>query len=197
MSTSNHSARASVSGLLSQSTAIPGVHVIDRVQRGDERGFFERIFCAETMRGLGWDENVVQVNHSYTAQLGSIRGLHYQLPPFAEHKLVSCFRGVVSDVVVDLRYRSPSFLQHVRIELSGKNARSILIPPGCAHGFQTLSDNVDIFYCHSAAYSPQSEAGLNVLDPCLQLCWPLPIAQIAERDLGFAFLSEGFEGVQL
>lgn len=185
------------SGLQSQATAIQGLYVIERIQRGDTRGFFERMYCAETMQDLGWSNGIAQVNHSFTAQLGAVRGLHYQLPPFSESKLVSCFRGSVWDVVVDLRHGSPSFLQHVTIELSEQNHRSVLIPPGCAHGFQTLSDNVDMFYCHSAVYAPQSEAGLNIVDPRLQLQWPLPITQRSERDLTFAFLTEDFEGVKL
>jgi len=185
------------SGLLSQTTSIPGLHLIERIQRGDERGFFERLFCAETMLSLGWENGIAQVNHSFTAQQGAVRGLHYQLPPFAESKLVSCIRGAVWDVVVDLRHGSPTFLQHVTIELSEQNHRSVLIPPGCAHGFQTLSDNVDMFYCHSAVYAPLNEAGLNILDPHLQLHWPLPITQRSERDLAFAFLTEDFEGVKL
>lgn len=185
------------SGLQSQPTAIPGLYLIERVQRGDARGFFERLFCTETMQSLGWNNGIAQVNHSFTAQQGAVRGLHYQLPPFAESKLVSCLRGAVWDVVVDLRHGSPSFLQHVRIELSEQNHRSLLIPPGCAHGFQTLSENVDMFYCHSAVYAPHSEAGLNIIDPRLKLDWPLPITLRSERDLAFAFLSEDFEGVKL
>ena len=185
------------SRLQSQTTTIQGLYVIERIQRGDERGFFERMYCAETMQDLGWHSGIAQVNHSFTAQQGAVRGLHYQLPPFAESKLVSCFRGAVWDVVVDLRHGSPSFLQHVAIELSERNRRSVLIPPGCAHGFQTLSDNVDMFYCHSAVYAPHSEAGLNILDPRLQLHWPLAIAQRSERDLAFVFLTEDFEGVKL
>lgn len=184
-------------GVISKPTAISGLYAIERIQRGDERGFFERFFCADTMQSLGWDGNVAQVNHSFTSQHGAVRGLHYQLPPFAESKLVSCLRGAVWDVVVDLRHGSPSFLQHVAIELSAQNQHSLLIPPGCAHGFQTLSENVDMIYCHSAVYAPQSEAGLNVLDPTLSIRWPLPITLRSERDLSFAFLTEDFEGVKL
>lgn len=185
------------SGLLSQATSIEGLYLIDRIKRGDARGFFERIFCIETARELGWSQGIAQINHSFTAQCGVVRGLHYQLPPYAESKLVSCFKGGVWDVVVDLRQGSPSFLQHFAIELSEQNGRSLLIPPGCAHGFQTLTENVDMFYCHSAAYAPQSEAGLNVSDPKLQLNWPLSITQRSERDLAFTFLTEDFEGVKL
>ena len=185
------------SGLQSQETAIHGLHIIERHNRGDARGFFERMFCAETLAALGWSQGVAQVNHSFTAKRGVVRGLHYQFSPYAESKLVSCFKGAVWDVVVDLRHGSPSFLHWVSLELSEQNSRSLLIPPGCAHGFQTLSENVDMFYCHSAAYVPESEAGLNVLDPRLQLNWPLPISQRSDRDLTFALLTEDFEGVKL
>lgn len=184
-------------GLISKPTAISGVYLIERLQRGDDRGFFERIYCAETMQGLGWNDPIAQLNHSFTAQKGTVRGLHYQLPPYAESKLVTCFRGAVWDVIVDLRHGSPSFLQHVAIELSAQNQQSLLVPPGCAHGFQTLTENVDMFYCHSRTYAPQFEAGLNVLDVRLQLPWPLPVTQRSERDVAFAFLTEDFEGVKL
>jgi dTDP-4-dehydrorhamnose 3,5-epimerase len=183
--------------LQSQKTEIPGVYIIERTRRGDERGYFERIFCHETLQNLGWQDGIAQVNHSFTAQKGAVRGLHYQLPPFAESKLVTCLRGEVCDVVLDLRADSPQFLRHISLHLSGQNHRSVLIPPGCAHGFQTLTDDVDMFYCHSTVYSPQSEAGINVLDPRLQLHWPLPITQRSERDLGFSFLAKDFEGVTL
>ena len=183
--------------LQSHVTTIPGVYMIERAKRGDERGFFERIFCSETLQNWGWQNGIAQVNHSFTVQKGSVRGLHYQLPPFAESKLVTCLRGEVWDVILDLRAGSPSFLQHITVRLSAQNNCSVLIPPGCAHGFQTLSDDVDMFYCHSALYAPHCEAGINVLDPRLQLHWPLSITQRSERDLRFAFLTEDFKGVQL
>lgn len=184
-------------GLVAKPTAISGLYVVERIKRGDQRGFFERIFCADTMQSLGWDGPIAQINHSFTAQQGTVRGLHYQLTPYAESKLVSCFTGAVWDVVVDVRHGSPSFLQHVAIELSSQNQTSLLIPPGCAHGFQTLTDKVDMFYCHSAIYAPDYEAGLNTFDTRLGLTWPLSVTQRSERDSAFAFLTENFEGVKL
>lgn len=185
------------SGLIGKSTSISGLYLIERFKRGDARGFFERIFCADTMQGLGWIGPIAQLNHSFTAQQGTLRGMHYQLPPYAEHKLVTCVGGAVWDVVVDVRRGSPSFLQHVAVELTAENQHSLLIPPGCAHGFQALTENVDMWYCHSASYVPHFEAGLNALDERLGISWPLPITQRSQRDMSFAFLLEDFEGVQL
>lgn len=183
------------SGLISKLTAISGLYVIERLKRSDERGFFERLFCAETMRNLGWEGTVAQVNHSFTSHLGTVRGLHYQLPPYAESKLVSCFRGAVWDVIVDLRRDSPSFLQHVAVELSAQNQHSLLIPPGCAHGFQTMSADVDMFYCHSMPYAPEHDVGVNACDPLFQIVWPLAVTHRSKRDSEFPFVVESFKGV--
>ncbi len=182
-------------GLRFQATAIAGVFVIERIQRGDERGLFERLFEASLLKECGWDGPIVQVNHSYTKDHGVVRGLHYQLPPYSEHKLVSCLRGEVWDVAVDLRVGSPTYLQHVAVSLSGSNAKALLIPPGCAHGFQTMSEDVDMLYCHSKPYSPEFEAGVNVCDPKLQIAWPLTMTQRSPRDTDFPYIADDFKGV--
>ena len=171
-----------------------------RVQRQplhDARGLFERMFCAGELAAAGWAQPIAQINHSVTRQRGSVRGLHYQRPPHAEMKLVSCLHGEVWDVAVDLRAGSPTFLQWHAERLSADNACALLIPPGFAHGFQALSDDAELLYLHSAAYAPGAEAGLNPLDPLLALAWPLPVAEMSDRDRSHALLTDLFEGVRL
>lgn len=180
-------------------SALP-LHGLFRVQRqpmADERGFFERLFCTHELSAAGWTTPLAQINHSHTAQRGSLRGMHYQRPPHAEMKLVSCLRGEVWDVAVDLRAGSPTFLQWHAERLSPGNACALLIPPGFAHGFQALTDDAELLYLHSAAYAPGAEAGLNPLDPRLALPWPLPVGEMSERDRSHALLTASFEGVRL
>ena len=139
--------------------------------------------------------NIMQINHSQTRQHGSVRGLHFQQPPHAEVKIITCLRGAVFDVTVDIRVGSPTFLQWVGVELSAKNGAMILIPEGCAHGFQTLSDDTELLYLHTAPYAPESEGGLHYADPRLDISWPLPLADISQRDQNHALLSADFAGV--
>jgi dTDP-4-dehydrorhamnose 3,5-epimerase len=143
------------------------------------------------VRGLRF----VQVNHSVTRRRGTIRGLHFQRPPAAEWKLIRCLRGHVFDVAVDLRAGSPTFGRwHVAL-LSADNQRQILIPPGCAHGFQTLADDSELLYQHSAAYDPDLEDGVRHDDPHLAIAWPEPATSVSPRDLGLPALDGRFEGV--
>ena len=123
----------------------------------DSRGFLARLFCAEVLFALGWLKPIAQINHTYTARRGTLRGMHYQQPPCAEMKLVSCLQGEVWDVAIDLRAGSPTFLQWHAEVLSADNNRAMLIPEGFAHGFQTLTDDVQLLYCHSAPHSPDTE----------------------------------------
>ena len=137
---------------------LPGLQRIERMRLGDARGFLARVFCADELARVGWQKPIAQLNHSYTAARGTVRGMHYQRPPHAEMKLVSCLRGAVWDVAVDLRRESPTFLGWHAEELSADNGRALLIPEGFAHGFQTLSDDVELLYCHSAPHAPAAEA---------------------------------------
>jgi len=175
--------------------AIPGVVAVTRRPVGDARGFFSRLFCADELAAAGWTWPIAQINHSYTAQAGTVRGMHYQHPPHAEAKLVSCLRGRVWDVAVDLRPGSPTFLQWCAQELSAENGAALLIPPACAHGFQTLSDDVELLYVHSAPYVPLADAGLNPQDPQLGLSWPLPVGIISDKDAQRPFLAPDFRGL--
>ena len=177
------------------SEPLPGSRLIQREVLGDSRGTLSRLFCVEELSVLGWGPCVAQINLTCTARSGTIRGLHFQYPPHAEKKLVTCIRGRVWDVIVDIRAGSPTFLMWHAEELSDENHRSLLIPEGFAHGFQTLSDEVEMLYCHSAAYVAAAEGGLYPLDPYLQISWPLPITEFSARDRQHPALNDSFQGI--
>ncbi|HDZ8839491.1 MULTISPECIES: dTDP-4-dehydrorhamnose 3,5-epimerase family protein [Aeromonas] len=172
-----------------------GARLLQREVHGDSRGALSRLFCVEELFVLGWGACVAQVNLTCTSRCGTVRGLHFQYPPHAEKKLVTCTRGRVWDVIVDIRAGSPTFLMWHAEELSGDNQRSLLIPEGFAHGFQALSDDVEMLYCHSAAYVAAAEGGLDPLDPYLQISWPMPITEISARDRQHSALNDSFQGV--
>jgi len=176
---------------------LDGLYRVQRQRLGDARGYLSRLFCHQELARIGWLEPIAQVNHSHTALRGTLRGLHFQYPPHAEAKLVSCLRGAVWDVAVDVRAGSPTFLRWHAQELSADNATALLIPPGFAHGFQSLSDDVDLLYCHSAAYAPDAEGGLNALDKSLAIAWPLDVTERSARDFAMKPLDGEFEGVRL
>ena len=174
-----------------------GLKLVERQSLGDSRGFLSRLFCAEELSTAGWRESIAQINQTYTAQRGTVRGMHYQNPPRAEMKLVSCLQGEVWDVAVDLRAGSPTFLHWNAELLSDTNNRALLIPEGFAHGFQTLTNDVTLLYCHSAAYNPEAEGALNAQDPRLAITWPLAIESVSVRDSKHPLLDLKFEGVRL
>lgn len=176
-------------------TPLAGLKVVERIRLTDERGFLSRLFCADELKIAGWGAPIAQINHTLTRQAGTVRGLHYQNAPHAEAKLVSCLRGEVWDIAVDLRSGSPTFLHCFAERLSAENARSLLIPEGFAHGFQTLAPDSEMLYLHSCAYQPASEAGLNPEDPRLGIAWPRTITDMSQRDRGHPMLSENFSGV--
>lgn len=178
-------------------TPLAGLKRVERQVLRDERGFLSRLFCAEELATAGWRQPVVQINHTCTLQRGAVRGMHFQKPPHAETKLVSCVRGQVWDVAVDVRAGSPTFLRWHAELLSADNGCALLIPQGFAHGFQVVSEGAELLYCHSSAYAPQAEAGLHPLDARLALAWPLPVQGLSPRDAGHPLIDEGFEGVRL
>jgi dTDP-4-dehydrorhamnose 3,5-epimerase len=161
----------------------------------DERGWFARTYCKNEFSSIGHDAEWVQLNHSFTKLAGTVRGMHYQLPPFEEIKLVRCIAGAVFDVVVDIRKDSPSFGQWFGTELSAANKRMIYIPRGFAHGFQTLSDDAELLYHHSQFYTPGVEGGIKYNEPKLNIEWPLPLTNISERDNQHPLLDENFKGI--
>lgn len=176
---------------------LAGLKLVERRYRGDSRGFLARLFCAQELASAGWVKPIVQVNHTCTARRGTVRGMHFQYPPHAEMKLVSCIRGEVWDVAVDLRADSPTSLCWHAERLSADNGRALLIPEGFAHGFQALTDDVELLYCHSAPYSPSAEAGLNPQDARLAIAWPMSITELSVRDAGHPPIETGFKGVRL
>ena len=178
-------------------TKLTGLFVIERQAIADARGSFARLFCDDELRECGWFKSIAQINHTITSRRGAVRGLHFQRPPHAEIKQVTCIRGEVWDVAVDLRWNSPTFLRWHAEKLSAENRRSLIIPPGFAHGFQALSDGAELIYFHSAAYAPSHEAGLDVRDVKLAISWPLPIAELSPRDQAHPAIEPGFEGMKL
>ncbi len=176
---------------------LAGLKIVERQRIGDSRGFLSRLLCTEELAAVGWMKPVVQINHTYTARQGTVRGMHFQRAPHAEMKLVSCLRGAVWDVAVDLRSGSATFLHWHAEQLSAENNRAMLIPEGFAHGFQALTDDVELLYCHSAAYTPDAEAGLNPLDARLAIAWPLPITELSARDAAHPLICEESEGVRV
>jgi dTDP-4-dehydrorhamnose 3,5-epimerase len=174
---------------------IQGLRLLQRKPIGDDRGYLERMFCAEELQSLIPGKSIVQINHTLTVKRGAVRGMHFQQPPYAETKFVSCLRGEVFDVAVDLRRGSPTFLLwHAEI-LSAENHKTLVIPEGFAHGFQTLTVDCEMLYFHTAAYRADAERGLSARDPRLGIQWPLPIAEQSARDSAHPFVSEDFAGV--
>jgi dTDP-4-dehydrorhamnose 3,5-epimerase len=178
-------------------TALKGVQVIQRKPIGDSRGFLERLFCANELQALMGGSSIIQINHTLTARRGTVRGMHFQRPPHAEMKLVSCLRGEVFDVALDLRDGSPTFLKWHAEVLSATNHKTLLIPEGVAHGFQALSDDCEMLYFHTAAYHPGAEDGLHPADPRLAIQWPLELAELSARDAAHAKVTESFSGVKV
>jgi dTDP-4-dehydrorhamnose 3,5-epimerase len=177
-----------------QATPLPDLKVLVRKPLSDSRGYLERMFCLEELRGILTSRCIVQGNHTLTSNKGTVRGMHFQRAPHAEMKLVSCLRGSVFDVAVDLRKGSPTFLRwHAEI-LSAENHRTLVIPEGFAHGFQAMTDNCEMLYLHTASYVQDAEGGLNPRDSRLAIAWPLPITEMSPRDAEHAPIDADFEG---
>jgi len=178
-------------------TPLEGLRVVQRTPVEDQRGFFCRFFCAEEFQAAGLKKTIAQINHTHTMKKGTVRGLHYQYPPHAECKIVSCLRGEVYDVAVDIRKGSPTFLQWHGQILSAANQRSLLIPEGFAHGYQTFTENCELIYLHFAPFNKHSEGAINIADPKIGIAWPIPITDISDRDLHHPFITDNFNGVEL
>jgi len=180
-----------------EKTNIQGLFFLKRQPIGDDRGYLERLFCSVDLKGVLGEREIVQINHTKTLIKGTIRGMHYQLPPYAEMKLVSCLKGEVFDVAVDLRRDSSTFLKwHAEI-LSESNHRTMVIPEGFAHGFQTLTDDCELIYMHTEIYNKDFEAGLDALDNKLAIDWPMGSADRSSRDKELPAVDQMFNGVVL
>lgn len=178
-------------------TPIEGLFEIHATPVKDARGRFTRLFCERELAPIRPGLHFTQINLSETHGSGTVRGMHYQKPPAAEAKLIRCLRGRVFDVAVDLRADSPTFLHWRGLELSEDNDRAIFIPEGCAHGFQALTDDVQLLYMHTAPWTPDREGGLRHDDPRLAIAWPREVTGVSARDRGYATINDSFAGMSL
>jgi dTDP-4-dehydrorhamnose 3,5-epimerase len=178
-------------------TPLPGLKVIHRRSLSDDRGYFERLFCVNELQTLIGDRSITQINHTLTVKPKTVRGMHFQQPPYAEVKFITCLRGQVFDVSVDIRSGSPTFLQWHGELLSADNHKTLVVPEGFAHGFQTLSADCELLYFHTAVYEASAEAGLHARDPTLGIRWPHEIAELSPRDAAHPALNRDFSGVEI
>ncbi len=176
-------------------TTLTGSYTIAPEPVGDERGWFARYYCKDEFNQIGHTKEWVQMNHSVSYKKGTLRGMHFQLRPHREIKMVRCIAGAVFDVIIDIREGSDTFLQWFGTELSADNKRMLYIPEGFAHGFQCLSDDCELLYHHTAFYKQDSEAGIRFDDPAVGIKWPLPVTVISARDKGHTLLTSDFKGV--
>jgi len=180
-----------------QNTVIPGVCVIATTSYKDDRGAFTRLYCAQELAPIIAQREIVQINHSITKTRGIIRGFHYQKEPWSEMKLIRCIKGRVWDVALDLRLNSPTFLKWHALELSQTNDLMLVIPEGCAHGFQVLEANSELLYLHTQYYSPEADCGVRYDDPRIGISWPLTPVGISSRDKNHPALTTDFKGLYL
>ena len=178
-------------------TPLAGAYVIELDPFVDDRGLFVRTFCQKEFSGIGFHKQIVQINYSVTRQKGAIRGLHYQLPPAGETKIIRCVQGSVFDVMVDIRAESATFMQWHAATLSKDNMCMVFIPEGFAHGFQALTDNAELIYHHSAFYKLEYERGLRFDDPVLAIHWPLSVGVISPKDEGYPLIGNNFKGIEI
>ena len=177
-------------------TSLEGAYRIELDKRGDDRGFFARVFCENEFGAAGLETRFAQINNSLTLKKGALRGLHYQLPPAAEVKVVRAIRGAIWDVIVDLRAGSPTYLGWFGAELTEDNRSMMYVPRGFAHGFITLADNVEAFYLNSNAYSPEAERGLRWNDPAIGIDWPAEPREMSHKDRNWPDLDPKFHGLE-
>lgn len=171
-------------------TKLKGAFIIDLERRGDERGFFARTFCQREMQAHGLKPLIAQANLAFNAHKGTLRGMHFQFPPKAESKLVRATRGAILDIIVDLRPESPTWLQHIAVELNEENLRALYVPERFAHGYQCLADRTETTYQVGEFYAPETEGGLKFDDPRLGLTWPLPVGTVSPKDMQWKLLDE-------
>jgi len=167
-------------------TKLAGAFIIDLERREDPRGFFARTFCRQEFEALGLKPTIAQANVAFNTHRGTLRGMHFQYPPHAETKLVRVTRGSIVDIIVDLRPESPTYLQHVAVELSADNYRGLYVPERFAHGYQALEDSTETTYQVGEFYAPTSEGGLSPFDARLGLSWPLPVTEMSDKDRNWA-----------
>jgi dTDP-4-dehydrorhamnose 3,5-epimerase len=178
-----------------EQTIIAGIWVAESTANQDQRGTFSRLFCSREQVDIIGSRSIVQINYSITCRVGALRGLHYQIPPHAEMKIVRCLRGRVFDVAVDLRKGSATFRKWISLELTPDNHRALVIPEGCAHGFQVLEPDSELLYLHTAPYVSKAEGAVKFDDPTIGIDWPLTPIDLSDRDLQHPLLDRNFEGI--
>jgi dTDP-4-dehydrorhamnose 3,5-epimerase len=174
-----------------------GAYTIELEKRGDDRGFFARAFCQREFEAADIPMPIVQINNSLSAKAGTLRGLHYQLPPAAEVKVVRCVRGALYDVIIDLRPDSPTFARWFGTELTAENRLMMYAPQGFAHGFITLTDDTEAFYLTNAFYAPQEERGIRFDDPRFGVVWPRTPVDVSQKDRDWPDFDASFHGTKL
>lgn len=172
-------------------TKLSGAFQIELERREDDRGFFARGYCENEFRAHGLMTHIAQANVSFNYQRGTLRGMHYQLEPHGEAKLVRCTRGAIYDVIVDMRVDSPTYLQWIGVELTAENHRMLYVPEMFAHGFITLQDQTEVTYQVSEFYTPGAEQGLRYDDPAIGITWPVEVRTISEKDRSWELLGYG------
>jgi dTDP-4-dehydrorhamnose 3,5-epimerase len=180
--------------MIFEETTLKGAYVVSLQLLTDARGGFARTFCKKEFQQINHQKEFVQLNHSYNTFKGTVRGMHFQLPPYQEIKLIRCIKGTVIDVIVDLRENSPTFLQHVSVELSAENKKMMYVPENFAHGFQTLEDDTELIYHHTQFYTPQADTGIRFNDPMLKINWPLEPVMVSEKDKNYKLIDHTFKG---
>ncbi|MGB9714863.1 MAG: dTDP-4-dehydrorhamnose 3,5-epimerase [Thermodesulfovibrionales bacterium] len=168
--------------MIFKETTLKGAFIIELEKRVDSRGFFARAWCRKEFEDNGLIKEMVQANVSFNKKKGTLRGMHYQITPYEEAKLVRCTRGAIYDVIIDLRPDSPTYKQWVSVELTSENYKMVYVPENFAHGFITLEDNTEVTYLVSEFYSPEFERGIRYNDPSFGIQWPIPISVISEKD---------------
>lgn len=174
--------------MIFEETKLEGAFIVDIDKRVDDRGFFARGFCAREFEAQGLTSRMVQANMSFSAAKGTLRGMHYQVPPATEPKFIRCVRGAVWDVIIDMRPGSPTYLQHIGVELSAENRRALFVPDMFAHGHQALTDDVELFYLVGEFYTPGCERGVRYDDPAIGIAWPVPVTVVSEKDRNWPLL---------
>jgi dTDP-4-dehydrorhamnose 3,5-epimerase len=182
--------------MIFRETRLKGAFVVELEPRGDERGFFARAFCRKEFEAHGLEPTIAQANISFNYRRGTVRGLHFQFPPAAETKFVRCSRGAIVDVIVDLRPESPTYLQHVAVELTAANRRGLYVPQRFAHGYQVLEDDTETTYQVGEFYTPAAEGGLRYSDPRLAIEWPLPVTDMSPKDREWRLLDDAEAGIR-
>jgi dTDP-4-dehydrorhamnose 3,5-epimerase len=181
--------------MIIENTKIDGVRVIISEPFKDERGFFNRIFCQEELAAIRSNIVIAQINHAMTKLKGSIRGMHFQFLPHGEMKIIRCVKGSIFDVAVDLRKNSPTFLQWHGEVLSAGNMKALVVPEGCAHGFQSLKDDIEMIYLHTKSYCKEAEGSIRYDEPRVGIQWPFKATCVSEKDLSYPFITDDYEGI--